>query len=103
MDAKTTLCPCCQQPVALDPMAEARAALPPMQRAILDAVLRHPGRSRSEIADRVYAEDPAGGPDGGSSVIGAHLYQANKRLQRFGFRITCGSGQRTGYRLERLA
>ena len=103
MDAKTTLCPCCQQPVTLDPMAEARAALAPLQRAVLDAVLRRPGLSRDEIMDRVYSEDPNGGPDCGSSVIGAHLYQANKRLQRFGFRITCGSGRRTGYRLERLA
>ena len=104
MDALTTLCPCCQQPVALDPMVEARAALTPLQKAVLDAVLRRPGLSRSEMADRVYADDPGGGPDGASAVISVHVNQANNRLLRFGLRITCGGkGSRAGYRLERLA
>lgn len=98
----TATCPCCGQPVAVDPVAEARAALTPVQRAIFDVVLRRPGLSQREIAGAAYADDIDGGPEC-ASAIAKTISLANARLVAHGLRMVCGHGSRLGYRVERVA
>lgn len=98
----TRTCPCCGQAVETDPLEAARAALSPMQRKVLEAVIRCPGISAVEIADLVYADHPDGGPLTAEIAVRTFAFYANRRLKAFGFRMRAKGSGTNGYRLERL-
>lgn len=98
-------CPCCGQALPGDMPMEALkdANLRPTARLIVDELIRiYPrGASGRQLADRVYALDPNGGPDSGDNVIAVHLTRARPVLRRLGW--TVGADRRRGQiRLQRV-
>ena len=98
------ICPTCNRPLADTGIA---ATLPRIKRRIFEAVANagEMGINRFEIMDKVYGDDPDGGPDN-DFIIKVHISQINKRIREAGLHIT---GDRVGprnpklYRLEEIA
>jgi hypothetical protein len=84
----TPPCPVCGQhlPKARVPAA-ARAILAPKEAAVFDFVYRHPGVTKAEIIDGVYADDPDGGPLAAYETVTAYISRANKKLIPYRLRI----------------
>lgn len=99
----TLTCPCCGQAVASDPMEEARARLSKLERAILDTVVRRPGLPSVEIAARIYADRPDGGPLTANNCVTVAVVRANRKLRPLGLQLRAGRGAGHGYRLEQVA
>jgi hypothetical protein len=73
------------------------------RKQIIDLLLQHPdGMSLQAIADRIYADDPDGGPDFASNSIWAMVARANVELADQGHRITSTKGRGSVYRIVKL-
>lgn len=61
--------------------------------------------TKAHLVDALYAEDPNGGPETASMVIGVHLSRLRRRLPAYGWTIpqcSAGRGAQSRYRLEPL-
>lgn len=69
----------------------------PIKQAIFDFIRTHPGCTRNQIINSVYADDPNGGPEN-VSIISAHLQQMRPTLTAAGIAIRCDrSREASGY------
>jgi hypothetical protein len=76
------VCECCGQVVPPDnPFAGQ-----PVKARIYEYISKNPGKSRNEIIDHVYADDPDGGPEW-TSTLSVHIHFMNWRLRKLGLRI----------------
>jgi hypothetical protein len=82
------LCPACGEPFEADRLAAARDALTPTQRRIFDAVRAVPEIQMDHIVDRVWGDDPNGGPMDARQNISVQIANANRRLKPIGLRIS---------------
>lgn len=87
-------CPSCGQLIAPANPFEGR----PVKARIYEYVSKHPGRSRMQIADAVYADDPDGGAL--DSTISVHIHWMNVKLAKLGLIIS--ASRKRGYRLVPL-
>lgn len=62
-------------------------SLPPHERKVLDVLINAYPRalSRREIANRVYADDPAGGPETAENAISVYIGRMRPILAEFGW------------------
>jgi hypothetical protein len=97
---KATSCKCCGHPIVSD---EISAALTPLQRRIFNVVKNAgtAGIRGKDVMDIVYADDINGGPDN-TNIIAVVASQANRRLVRFGVKISGRRGPGGGLKLEKL-
>lgn len=99
-------CPCCGQKLLGDIPASALSAatdLRPVERRVVEALAQvYPkGLTRRQLADRVYANDPTGGPLSAERCIDVHLHYVRKKLSPLGW-MAGRTGNRAGYlRLQR--
>ena len=97
------VCPCCGGVIARDPLAGLRDELTPMQRRIYDAVHAR-AKTKAQLIDALWGDDPNGGPDDAGNVLGVHLFKLNQRLSDRGFGLRVGKGRRESfYRLLPLS
>jgi hypothetical protein len=97
------LCPACGEPFEADRLAAAMDALTPTQRCIFDAVRSTNAVNMEQIVDRVWGDDPNGGPLDAKSNISAQIFYANQRLAPFGFRISASHrGRGATYSLREI-
>lgn len=79
------------------------AVLTPKQRKLYE-IVRSAGQlgiTCRDLMNRLYADDPDGGPDS-QNVVQVHTSFANKRLKAFGFAIRGRGGHGSVYRLVKL-
>lgn len=98
------LCPCCGQAIAAPPPDKVIEfmRMTKQQRAIAEAVLRaHPRRVPIDrIVDRVWGDDPDGGPEAPERIVHTVICKLNHRLQIYGWRIDgMAAGRGSGYGL----
>lgn len=92
-------CECCGQIIpptvtALDNMR--------VKKRIYDCIAKNPqGIGRDEIMDKVYGDDPDGGPEF-VNVISVHVLRINKLLKAEGVKIHSTRGPHATYRLVAL-
>lgn len=92
-------CPTCgRQLQGSMPIHLAAAMMPPVMERIVLVLASAGGLSRRELADRVYADDPDGGPDTAENCISSTINIYRGRLAATGWRIRSSSW--TGYWLE---
>lgn len=83
-------CPCCGQTLPLD--LPAGLVLTRKQQQVYE-VIRKAGRNGvygDQIFDRVYADDPNGGPNTQTKIISVFVHGLNKKLPAFGQTIKSG-------------
>lgn len=75
----------------------------PVQRKVLDVLINSFPKDLSvrQIADRVYADDPNGGPDGAENCVSVYLNGIRKAVKPLGWTAGTGGGH-TGIRLRPL-
>lgn len=73
----------------------------PTQRKVLDAMIEIYPRTASarEIADRVYALDPSGGPESGENQMAVQMTKMRPKLRAIGWDIGAAGRRRGGIRL----
>ena len=75
----------------------------PIKKRIYEYLAAHPeGVTRQQILDRVWADDPDGGPEF-ANVVSVHVKHMRPILEREGLTISCAKGAGATYRLERRA
>ena len=98
-------CPCCGQPITGDVPAVVLkdARVGPTGRLILDELARiYPrGLDGRTLADRVYRNNPTGGPDSAESVIAVTMTRMRPKLLKFGWTVGA-NGQAGQIRLQRI-
>jgi hypothetical protein len=98
-------CPCCGQQIDGEVPAKALASVPlrPTARRIIDALASvYPrGLSARQIADRVYADDPNGGPESAEDAMSVHMHRARPIIQGYGWTVGA-SGKHGNIRLQRI-
>ena len=52
------------------------------------------GQSMAELVDRLYRDDPTGGPDDPAACIGAYIYDLRSVVGSLGIDIVCRTGPR---------
>lgn len=78
----TKCCPTCGRPYP--PALTVRG---PVRQRLVDIIAAHPdGLSSWELLDKVYADDPAGGPDH-PNIINVHVWNVNRQLREQGYEI----------------
>jgi DNA-binding response OmpR family regulator len=95
------LCPCCgQKSTAQTPVERVARSLPPIQSAILHTLAADFGSfvRTADIARRVWANDPSGGPDGASVSISQATKRMRPALEAQG--MTVEAVQWLGYRVK---
>lgn len=97
------ICPCCGQPVT--PPGRLQALMPelgPVSAALLRELMRadRPLAGR-ELADRIYAGVPDGGPEHAAGVIAMTAARLREKIEPLGWTIR--SASRLGYRLAPVA
>lgn len=85
-----------------DSLDRALAAVTPTMAAILRALSRGKALTARDLADRIYSEDPDGGPTWADTVVTAIICRQRKKIEPFDWRIVSRQGSRSGYRLERF-
>lgn len=96
-------CPCCKQPVPVPTLdVVVRYNVTPMEERILSAVWRGKGRPvpTSQIFDKMYADDPDGGPSQTKMYLAMKvaLCHLRKKLEGSGVSIV-NAGYAQGYQL----
>ena len=92
-------CPCCKR--AIPP--KGLFSNQPVKKRIYEYLAAHPeGVTRQQILDRVWADDPDGGPEF-ANVVSVHVKHMRPILEREGLTISCAKGAGATYRLERRA
>jgi hypothetical protein len=81
-------------------MDAVKAALKPIEARLFEIICRSPGLTQLELADRLYADDPNGGPDNASAAIGSLVNATNVKL--IPFRLRLRGNKHYGHRLERI-
>ena len=73
----------------------------PTQRKVLDALIEIYPRTTSarDIADRVYALDPSGGPESGENQMAVQMTKMRPKLRAIGWDIGAAGRRRGGIRL----
>jgi len=61
--------------------------LSPMQAALVQAILRRPGITTSQICDALWQNDPNGGPDAAPQSVAQRAYHARKRMAPHGYTV----------------
>jgi hypothetical protein len=87
------ICEACGQPVII---ASELPPLPPIKQLIFDAVRRRPGIAAQELRDRIWADDPDGGPLTDTKCLHVHVAQLNALLCPLGI---CVRSQGGGYQI----
>lgn len=94
-------CPCCGQQwknrSELDALID---AVQPRMAQILQAVIRSPGATAEQIAQRVYASDLDGGPLAAANAIRAIICQNRHVMSARGFKLVGRRGPAGGYTLH---
>jgi len=82
-----TACPTCGAPLA---DVQVERDLPPGLRALLGEIRRAGalGITTRQLADRLWAHDPSGGPDDAEKAVRARVARLNPMLARHGLRVT---------------
>ncbi len=85
-----TDCPCCGQTLPTD--GPAGLKLTRSQRRIYDIIRKAGpnGITSDVIFDRLYRDDPDGGPDTQTKIISVFICSLNKKLPKFGQKIQSG-------------
>jgi hypothetical protein len=99
---KHSLCPTCGHPVTvLLAVEKLGVILAPRQRQLYELVEKAgtAGIAAGAIFERMYANDPDGGPDSGSSIVSVMVRQLNKKLYTTGLEIRSSRGPYALYRL----
>ena len=95
------ICPCCNQPTTgVDPL-KAHTVFTPTELKIIKALPRAGVIATEDLIDRVYGDDPDGGPEWANHAIYNNLSRIRKKLRPLGYDIAKTNGH--GYRLERAA
>ncbi len=73
-----------------------------MQLRLLDALVAGQNRyqSKSVLIDKIYEDDPEGGPDDAVAHLRVHIHKLRSKLEKSGFSIEVNWG--VGYRLIKL-
>ncbi len=90
-------CPLCGgeiKPEKADMVALRVLSLPPMQRRVLDIFLAaHPRPLMGDwLVERVYADDPDGGPDAAYTAVAVQINRLNKAIRPLGWEIKGARG-----------
>lgn len=100
------LCPCCGNPIQVPSIRQvaSKAGLTAQQRTILQILHNAQGGIlyRDELAAKLYATDPVGGPESAVWVVSNQISEMRQRLAGFPYQIESGSGHgqsARGYRL----
>ena len=100
------LCPCCGKPINVPTIRQvaSKAGLTAQQRTILQILHNAQGGIlyRDELAAKLYATDPVGGPQSAAWVVSNQIMEIRHRLVGFPYQIEPGSGSgqaARGYRL----
>lgn len=105
-----TACPCCGHDLGENVLPIERLRyldLSANQRAMIDALVEvYPnGMHPQRVVDRMYADDPEGGPDRAYEAARYAAYDLRKKLEPYGWTIprnTQGRGAEPMYRLASL-
>jgi hypothetical protein len=97
----TTVCKCCGHPL---PESNAALGLTRGQQRLFQFVEKagRAGITRHDLMDRMYANDPNGGPDS-LNVLNVQKTNMNRRLLKHGLKITTSRGHYSMWRLEKIA
>ena len=96
-------CPACGQ--TLPPGIPKGLVLRAGHQRIYDIVRRAGpyGITSTDLCDKVYADDPNGGPLDARNTLACRIVYLNRKLKPFGQRVTCGGGRSDGaYKLVKL-
>jgi hypothetical protein len=99
---KAFSCPCCGAILQRDPLQEVSEAVSPVMAAILRALSRGGRLNAYELAEKVYADHPDGGPLSAAIVMRTVICRDRKKIEPFGFRLCSAPSHGGGYWLERL-
>lgn len=77
-------------------------SMSPMQLRLLDALVAGKNRyqSKSVLIEKIYADDPDGGPDDAVRHLRVHIHKLRSKLEKAGFDIEVNWG--VGYRLIQI-
>jgi DNA-binding response OmpR family regulator len=78
------ICPHCNQPIL--PNDPPGVALPPVLRRIYQLLHKYP-LSPAALHERLYGQDPDGGPL--AKTLTVHIHHLNKRLRPVGLQVKC--------------
>lgn len=83
---------------------EVQIGLTPRQRDIFRALQKagRRGLTISQLVEKVYGNDPDGGPLSAANVMHVSNIKMRKKLAKFGFKITSNGGHGAIWRLEKL-
>lgn len=94
-------CPCCGQPWTNRPSVDVLMdAVQPRISQILRAIIDRPGMTALQIAGKVYADDPTGGPLGADNAVRAIICQNRQIVAAHGFKVVGRRGPAGGYTLK---
>lgn len=76
-------------------------SLPPRERQVLDVLINAYPRplSTRQIVDRVYGDDPSGGPETAENAVRVYMWRLRQKLETFGWTAKKEKG-RSGVRLQ---
>lgn len=99
--ARLPACPCCGAPVTPERALDlALRSYPRTFRRIVRAIHASPGLTIDQIAARVWAHDPEGGPLYARETINSYISKQRARLEADGWQIVVGRGPGASYRIE---
>lgn len=96
-------CPCCGAEMHTPGIAALRyVRVTPFQRKVLDVLINTFPKALSarQIADRVYADDPNGGPENSENCISVRLYAIRKAIKHLGWTAGALGHEQEGIRLR---
>lgn len=102
---KVSTCPCCGQPIeGLGPQ-QAANQIGGYFRLIVEAILNLSTGGRPvpafEIADRIYRDDPDGGPDDPTNTIRVLIWKRRQQYRALGWDVRSLCGRGGGYSIVR--
>lgn len=101
----TVPCPCCGAEMPVPGLSALRhMRLPPNERRVLDALIDvYPHYMPiSRIVDRVYSDDPTGGPDTAVNAVAVYLSRLRRKLSTYGWTAGRGGAHSVGVGLRQL-
>jgi hypothetical protein len=103
MNERVRTCPCCGHPLPSDDVVR---AIKGRKRRKLYELVRDAGQlgiSVRVLMDKLYADDPSGGPHHHSVISVLAQHHINPVIAQFGLKLVCGSGGGRVYRLKEIA
>lgn len=98
-------CPCCGAEMHTPGLAALRhVRVTPFQRKVLDVLINTFPKALSarQLANRVYADDPNGGPENSENCISVYLCRIRKAIQPLGWTAGARGNEQEGIRLRQI-